>query len=250
MLELKIQCDCGQKIKFDVEPVNNQMPFTLNCPACGADATAKGNAQLTLLASSQNAPEQPRLRINSPAAPVASSSATGEAQIYQRPARYEPSAMRANESNAQKGLAGAVGGALIGLGIWYLLFKSVNSGSRFPSLMGRPDNAAYFMVVIGLLAGFGAWIFGGRGIDPSLGMTAAISTVVVILIGQFIFVHLIVDKLAMGLVSANDFFNKVYWKTFWKSISQDGTTITFAVLAVAAAYVAGWGLIAKVSPRK
>ena len=29
MIELKVHCDCGQKYKFDVEPVNNQMPFTV-----------------------------------------------------------------------------------------------------------------------------------------------------------------------------------------------------------------------------
>jgi hypothetical protein len=27
MIELKVHCDCGQRYKFDVEPVNNQMPF-------------------------------------------------------------------------------------------------------------------------------------------------------------------------------------------------------------------------------
>jgi hypothetical protein len=43
MLELKIQCDCGQKYKFDVEPVNDRMPFTVKCPVCGADGTAKAD---------------------------------------------------------------------------------------------------------------------------------------------------------------------------------------------------------------
>ena len=46
-MELKIVCDCGQKYKFDVEPVNGQMPFKVNCPACGADGTAAANGILS-----------------------------------------------------------------------------------------------------------------------------------------------------------------------------------------------------------
>jgi len=45
-MEIKVQCDCGQKFKFDVEPVNGRMPFTVNCPICGADGTARANVLL------------------------------------------------------------------------------------------------------------------------------------------------------------------------------------------------------------
>lgn len=53
MLELKIQCDCGQKYKFDVEPVSGRMPFTVQCPVCKLDGTAKANEKLQHLASAQ-----------------------------------------------------------------------------------------------------------------------------------------------------------------------------------------------------
>jgi len=53
MLELKIQCDCGQKYKFDVEPVSGRMPFTVQCPVCKLDGTAKANEKLHHLASAQ-----------------------------------------------------------------------------------------------------------------------------------------------------------------------------------------------------
>jgi len=43
MLEIKVQCDCGQKFKFDVEPAGGRMPFGVNCPVCGADGTSKAN---------------------------------------------------------------------------------------------------------------------------------------------------------------------------------------------------------------
>jgi len=46
MIELKVHCDCGHKYKFDVEPVNGQMPFTVACPICRRDGTATANALL------------------------------------------------------------------------------------------------------------------------------------------------------------------------------------------------------------
>ena len=45
-MELKVACDCGQKYKFDVEPVDGQMPFTVNCPVCGIDGTPTANQLL------------------------------------------------------------------------------------------------------------------------------------------------------------------------------------------------------------
>jgi hypothetical protein len=43
-MELKIVCQCGQKYKFDVEPVNGRMPVAVNCPTCNAEGTAAANA--------------------------------------------------------------------------------------------------------------------------------------------------------------------------------------------------------------
>ena len=45
-MELKIVCQCGQKYKFDVEPVGGRMPFTVNCPVCQADGTMTANMRL------------------------------------------------------------------------------------------------------------------------------------------------------------------------------------------------------------
>src|SRR5215470_9198444 len=47
MLEIKVQCDCGQKYKFDVEPVHGRMPFTVNCPVCGQEGTSEANQILS-----------------------------------------------------------------------------------------------------------------------------------------------------------------------------------------------------------
>ena len=46
MIAIKIQCGCGQKYAFDVEPVEGRLPATVACPVCGADGTAAGNAAI------------------------------------------------------------------------------------------------------------------------------------------------------------------------------------------------------------
>ncbi len=55
-MELKVVCECGQKFKFDVEPVNGQMPFNVNCPVCNKDGTAAANAMLAELPKSPPPP--------------------------------------------------------------------------------------------------------------------------------------------------------------------------------------------------
>jgi hypothetical protein len=44
MIPVKIECGCGQRYAFDVEPVDGLMSFPVTCPACGADGTAAANA--------------------------------------------------------------------------------------------------------------------------------------------------------------------------------------------------------------
>jgi hypothetical protein len=51
-MELKVVCNCGQKYKFDVEPVHGRMPFPVNCPACAADGTQLANARLAQMPTS------------------------------------------------------------------------------------------------------------------------------------------------------------------------------------------------------
>jgi hypothetical protein len=43
MIPIKLQCGCGQKYAFEVEPVGGGVPFPVACPACGADGTAAAN---------------------------------------------------------------------------------------------------------------------------------------------------------------------------------------------------------------
>jgi len=43
-IPVKIDCECGQRYAFEVEPVNGRVPSPVACPSCGADGTAAANA--------------------------------------------------------------------------------------------------------------------------------------------------------------------------------------------------------------
>ena len=40
---IKIQCGCGQRYAFEIEPFCGHMPCPVNCPICGADGTSAAN---------------------------------------------------------------------------------------------------------------------------------------------------------------------------------------------------------------
>jgi hypothetical protein len=46
-MRIKLECECGQRFAFEVEPVNSRMPAPVECPACGADRTPAANAVIT-----------------------------------------------------------------------------------------------------------------------------------------------------------------------------------------------------------
>jgi hypothetical protein len=43
MMPVKIQCGCGQRYAFDIEPFCGRMPFPVACPVCGTDGTGAAN---------------------------------------------------------------------------------------------------------------------------------------------------------------------------------------------------------------
>ena len=58
MIPVKIQCDCGQRYAFDIEPVNGIMPGPVACPSCGTNGTAAANEYLSkILAPVTAAPD-------------------------------------------------------------------------------------------------------------------------------------------------------------------------------------------------
>jgi hypothetical protein len=60
MITIKVQCGCGQKYAFDVEPLRGRMPQRVACPDCGTDGTATANRILReqLAISASEAPSQ------------------------------------------------------------------------------------------------------------------------------------------------------------------------------------------------
>jgi hypothetical protein len=70
MIPIKIQCECGQRYAFDVEPVNGRMTSPVACPSCGADGVIATNAIIAQSAQPQPAavPEPTvRLQVAAPA---------------------------------------------------------------------------------------------------------------------------------------------------------------------------------------
>lgn len=61
MIQIKVQCSCGQKYAFDVEPVAGRMPSAVQCPVCGEEGTAAANEMLAQLSLAPAA--APRLHV-------------------------------------------------------------------------------------------------------------------------------------------------------------------------------------------
>src|SRR6185503_19905570 len=62
-MEIKIECGCGTRFKFDVEPVYGRMPVPVQCPCCGCDTTTDANQIL--------ARKMPDVRPSASPAPIA-----------------------------------------------------------------------------------------------------------------------------------------------------------------------------------
>ncbi len=193
-MELKVVCQCGQKFKFDVEPVGGRMPFTVNCPVCNADGTAAANALLAekfmfVPAAPVTAPPPAvtpdlsapppiapmgGLRINrehaapAPSAPPSavkggenSAPAIGVARPFE--AQVAALAARQKEASFSKGLLGGVIGMFVGVLIYFLIFKY--TGYRIKLLA----------IGVGALAGWFADFLGkGEGSKELGGITAVL----------------------------------------------------------------------------
>jgi hypothetical protein len=106
MIPVKVQCGCGQRYAFDVEPVSGRMPSPVACPVCGADGTAAANEIIarTLTASSQ-APPPVVVRMRMPVAGTASTATTAPApETAAAPAPQRPllASRRDNDSEGEK----------------------------------------------------------------------------------------------------------------------------------------------------
>lgn len=178
-MEIKLQCNCGQKYKFDVEPTNGQMPFAVNCPICGVDGTSAAN---TVLAQSFSQPGPVAMAAAAPMAQAPSSGLRISQAAHAAPPVAAPPPMMAAppstiaptrapvgkpaKSQSTKprsfilGVVGALLGAGLGIGLMYGFFLLADF--RFP-LMG---------VGTGFLTGLGARLL-YRNTNPAMGGVAA-----------------------------------------------------------------------------
>ncbi|HWX20873.1 MAG TPA: hypothetical protein VN578_13320 [Candidatus Binatia bacterium] len=106
MIPIKIQCDCGQRYAFDIEPVNNRMPMPVACPVCGADGTPAANEIIARSlpaapATPAAAPAGVRLSMPVPSAAPAPASAPADAPFAAAATRFASPGSRA-ESEGEK----------------------------------------------------------------------------------------------------------------------------------------------------
>jgi hypothetical protein len=160
MIPIKIQCGCGQRYSFDVEPVNGFMPSAVACPICGVDGTSAANELIdrTLVAE----PEAPPIPISIPKARPSKASVGIVAPARIPPPTVSAAAPKAaSEFNMGLGVLGAFLGACIGVGLMYFFYEL--AGVRFP-LLG---------IGIGVLTGYGAKIL-FKGNDIALGVISGV----------------------------------------------------------------------------
>jgi hypothetical protein len=193
MLELKIQCDCGQKYKFDVEPVDGRMPWEVNCPICGASGTASCNELLRQMSpvaapsmvAAASEPPQPRLVVNrthAPSAPAATLEAPPAEQYQMADAQLAADVdEHGRPRNFTLSLTGVVLGAVLGMLIWHLICRT--TGIRL----------GIMALVTGVMAGVAPQLIGYYR-SKLMGLLAAVCALTAILGAQFMNAKVEVDR--------------------------------------------------------
>jgi hypothetical protein len=134
-MTIKIQCACGSKYSFEVEPLEGRMPFPVQCPTCQADGTERANQIIA------EAPVQPKLRVQTAAV------AEGDESAPRPPSPSLGTAMqRLQRERRQFRAAGWIAGAvalvivaLLGAWAW---FTFVGSKPRLEYSVQVPGAAA------------------------------------------------------------------------------------------------------------
>jgi len=96
MNTIKVQCGCGQRYAFDVEPSEGFMPFPVACPVCGTDGTPAANEILAQSLRSEAAGEPAPTAIPQPLAVAVGAPSPAQAILppsanaAARPARLLP----------------------------------------------------------------------------------------------------------------------------------------------------------------
>ena len=121
MMQIKIECGCGQHYAFEVEAAGDLEPNTIACPACGADGTPAANAAIGQTLSAQAAPvaapaasSRIRVAVPTPAARTATLAAPAPAATLRRPRPGQMEPAQAQHEARAKILWGDTPEAVIG----------------------------------------------------------------------------------------------------------------------------------------
>lgn len=93
MIQIKIQCGCGQRYALDVKTADNLAPNTVVCPVCGADGTSAANAAIAQSLAPQPAVAAApmggsRIRVAAPPSPTPA--AAGARRPARLPGQIDP----------------------------------------------------------------------------------------------------------------------------------------------------------------
>jgi hypothetical protein len=140
MIPIKIQCPCGQKYAFEIEPVGGRMPSPVACPVCGADGTAAANQLIAQHLPAQAAPAS-RLRTSGQSATPEQSSPAPQTTSA------APAPRRAAGSGARKkwlipAIAGAVLLVAVAGGVWFWQDRSDQAEAAAAARDGLPHTLA------------------------------------------------------------------------------------------------------------
>jgi hypothetical protein len=152
-MTLKIECPCGVRYSFDVEPLDGRMPWAVECPGCHADGTGAANQILAEMLSAPP-PDAPRLRIH----PAASDPAPAAAPERQPPAApaldiaaFRAGKRRSEERAMRRGARLLAGAAVLVLGLaggwgWFVV---AGSKPHLAATLAMPDAAPARMRFLG-----------------------------------------------------------------------------------------------------
>jgi uncharacterized protein YxjI len=86
MMEVKIQCGCGTRYKFDWEPASGLLPAAVQCPRCGGDGTTAASQIIQQSRSAAPAIAAPGLAASPSRGSLRVSASTGDAVHLSEPA--------------------------------------------------------------------------------------------------------------------------------------------------------------------
>jgi uncharacterized membrane protein (Fun14 family) len=148
MIPIKIQCGCGQKYAFDVEPVNGRMASAVACPVCGADGTAAADMAIVqaLAAQSVSVPTPgTRLRTATPTATPP--------HIYERSPSATPRGSTGRTTSSRK-VWKTICRVILGIWIILVVIQLIKTGiiaiGAVELVNRRPETMGY---VVGYLSG-------------------------------------------------------------------------------------------------